>query len=143
MIASSIPGRIRFRHPQLRVHDRAEPARRKVAALSGVEKAQLNERVGSLLVSFDPGRASEQQILEALSLPIDRVDAADEARGRRPPGGLLSLGLLSSLGMTVAAGILKLKWLHVAAGAALVGFVGAHVYRSRKQAGRSEGAVQS
>lgn len=143
MIASSIPGRIRIRHPRLRLHDWAEKARRDVAALPGVDGATLNDRVGSLLVSFDPKRTGEHEIARALDLPADRVEAARQAGRKRMPGGLVSMGLLGSLGLTVAAGFLKLKWLHVAAGAALVVFVGAHVYRSRKQGGRPEGAVQS
>lgn len=142
MISSSIPGRIRIRHPQLRLHDRAERARRDVAALTGIDGATLNERVGSLLVSFDPTRTSEREILLALGLPVDRAVPARDGR-QRMPAGLVSMGLIGSLGLTVAAGFLRLKWLHVAAGAALVAFVGAHVYRSRKQGGRAEGAVQS
>lgn len=147
MIVSSIPGRIRIRHPRLRDRAWAEPACRRLAALPGVE-ARLNERVGSLLVTYDPARADERSIREALDLPAADGGTTDGGTtggdsGWRVPGGALELWVLGSLGLTIATGFLRLRSLHVAAGVVLIASAATHVYRSRagrRERTRSEGA---
>lgn len=140
MIVSSVPGRIRIRHPRLRDVAWAEAARQRVAALPGLE-AVSNPQTGSLLATFDPARVSEERVVELLGLPAPAGAGADPAPSGswRLPARPLETGLLATLGLTVAAGFLKWKWLHVAAGLALCGFVGAHVVRFGAPRASTEG----
>ncbi|MBI2393973.1 MAG: hypothetical protein HYV09_30665 [Deltaproteobacteria bacterium] len=125
MITSSIPGRLRVRHPSLRAASAARTARAAVAALPGVLGAAENAAVGSLLVTYDPARIDEPRILAALGLAASER-AETGGTGSASPAGIPAC-MTASLLVSLGAAAVKVKWLHVTAGIAFVGCVAAHV----------------
>lgn len=130
-IVSSIPGRLRVRHPSLRSRDTAERSRQTLSATPGVQSAEVNLLTGSALVRYDPALVDEPALLGRLALPEPAEDAAPEKLAA--PGAALPRWMGASLALSVGAAALKVKWLHVAAGAAFVALVGVHVAGARRR----------
>ncbi len=60
----SIPGRLRVRAPQLRgASCKADQLCAALARLEGVQDHQFNPKAGSILVLYDPGELTAQEIL--------------------------------------------------------------------------------
>lgn len=127
MITSSIPGRLRLRHASLRAPVAARAAQATASAIPGVRAAVANAAAGSLLVTYDPARVVEGDIVARLGLaegaPREGASLVQPETPVRAIPACMTATLLVSLG----AAALKLKWLHVTAGVAFVGCVAAHV----------------
>jgi hypothetical protein len=91
-IAHRLPGRLRVRVPTLRKRRaEAEQVAGRIAGLDGVLEVEGHPFTGSLLVRFDPARADEGRILDALreATGVRLVVAPGEPRPapRVVPGG--------------------------------------------------------
>lgn len=133
-IASSIPGRIRVRDPQLRQAERLERLRAVLAAGEGVTSSEINPTTGSLLLGYDAATVAPE-IMEALvdaavdaELAAPRPDTA-EARLNR----YAKRGMLASLALSLAfAAAGKKRW-HVLSGGLFLAGLGLHLAVNRKR----------
>ena len=133
-IASSIPGRIRVRDPQLRQAERLERLRAVLAGGEGVTSSEINPTVGSLLLGYDAATVAPE-IMEALvdaavdaELAAPRPDTA-EARLNR----YAKRGMLASLALSLAfAAAGKKRW-HVLSGGLFLAGLGLHLAVNRKR----------
>lgn len=136
-IASSLPGRIRVRDPQLRLADRLERLRSTLAASEGVISAEANPVVGSLLLHYDAAKVAPE-IMEVL------VDAAVDAelatpRHAYPPSTRVRInrvakhGMLGSLALSLVLAAAGQKRWHVISGGLFVAFLGLHLAVHRRR----------
>lgn len=148
-IASFFDGRIRFRHAALRDPDIAARLHAYLTtSLPGVRKAEVNSRIGSLLLEYDPAVLDRAALLdlaaraETLLAPLraDRGEACASGERRpvrRRPGRAqvrraLNRGMLVSLIASVIFGALGRKRAHVALGTLFTALSAAHLYSVRK-----------
>ena len=133
-IASSIPGRIRVRDPQLRQPERLERLRTALAAGAGVASTEINPVAGSLLLHYDAATVAPE-LMEAF------VDAAVDAElaAPRPDTAQTRLnryakhGMLASLALSLAfAAAGKKRW-HVVSGGLFLAGLGVHLAVNRQR----------
>lgn len=143
-IASSIPGRLRVRHPGLRAPEAAQIVTR-LAALPGVETVQHNLRVGSLLVMYDENRLREEDLLAALDVPsAGRADREpEEPVALTVPPRLIAAGMAGTLGLTVYGAIVGKRRLHVTSGMLFLVAVGIHLLAGRRGPAAGEAIQRS
>ena len=151
VVASLLDGRVRVRDEALKSEPRAAQVRDALLATPGVAAAEVNLRVGSMLVLYDAALAAVDQILESiaglLGTSVTPGEAAAQKRPfRMPLAGKVSLsltpavkrrvvniGMFASLLLSVAAAILDLKKLHILAGVVFLALFGDHFYQRKGQ----------
>ena len=93
-IASDLPGRVRFRHDELRTdHELAVRAEAEVATAHGVTDVRVRPLTGSLLVHFDPRTITPKHLLHILDRLLLGPEPAPQA-GKHPP--LVRFGLATT-----------------------------------------------
>ncbi len=75
MIRSFRSGRVRLRAPSLRAEGALDEIRNMLAAYPGIREIQTNTRIGSLLVSYDPARISEESLHAAVAALKEKFPA--------------------------------------------------------------------
>lgn len=134
MVVSTLAGRIRVRTPRLKDAARARAACAGAEELAGVTSARVNRAAGCLVVTFDP-TAVDPVTLE------DRLEALCTGAGERRPrrarlspmaNRITKVGLLTSLGTTLALAAAGQKKAHTAAGVAFVLFASLHALQHRR-----------
>jgi hypothetical protein len=160
-VASHFEGRVRIRDAALTKEPLLSQAREALLALPGVSSVEANPRVGSVLVLYAAAVTALEKLLrtlaEALGVPEQerpKSPAAEPqgATGRVPllsripslpkipfamPSVLKNriinnIGMLASLGLSLAAVLIHLKKLHVLAGIVFVGLFGIHLFERRR-----------
>ena len=83
-VLSALPGRLRVRHVgRRRGLEELETLRDSLQARPEVDAVELNPRTGSLLVFYDPGRVSSEDLRGALSeVGLDLAADVEAARGQ-------------------------------------------------------------
>lgn len=145
MIVRILPGRVRLRTPALRRASNAAALRKALLALTGVQDLQVNARVGSLLVHYDPQVLSEDALRTLLEhhFPGALVSAAPSAAcgrsGAIPTLRLsadqrraLAYAMLTSLGTSLLSLLVHSKKAHVVAGLLFLGGLSVHLSDKRK-----------
>lgn len=151
VVASILNGRVRVRDEALKREPLAAQVRDALLATPGVAAAEVNPRVGSMLVLYDAALAAVEQILKTIEGFIgtgiqESGSVAPQRPGRMPLAGRLSLsltpavkrrvvntGMLVSLALSVAAAVLDFKKLHILAGILFLALFGDHLYQRKEQ----------
>ncbi|WP_405229156.1 heavy-metal-associated domain-containing protein [Lentisalinibacter sediminis] len=134
MIASTVPGRIRIRSGRLKSRKIATAVREAATALDGVNSARVNTAAGSLVVTYDAaendGEALEKK-LEDVCLTAGR-DALPVRRDLQAQlNRVTKVGMIATLGTSLAYGYAGKKKPHIAFGSAFLVFAGLHMLRYR------------
>lgn len=152
IVASLLDGRLRVRDEALKREPLATRVRDALLATPGVAAAEVNPRVGSMLVLYDAALAAVDQILETVagllgtSVQAGPETAAPGRPARMPLSGgmslfpspamkrrVVNLGMLASLALSIAAAVLDFKKLHILAGILFLALFGDHFYQRREQ----------
>lgn len=148
-IASHLPGRLRVRHPELRVASRNQALQDTLRGWDGVRSVTGNPATGGVLIQYDAARIPPAdmavRIGAALRPPVSgnadgRAEAAEAIPVSAPAPTPLSwrvnraakIGMLGSLSGTLLA-LAVGKKLHAAFGMAHLAFLAAHLTVHRKK----------
>lgn len=135
-IVAAIPGRIRIRDGGLRQPDRQARLHTALMKLPGVQRAQGNANAGSVIVHYDASRVSPQRIETLIDKAVDAElaqprDKAAIARRMRI-NRAAKIGMLGSLGASLALAATGNKRLHAATGMVFVACLGVHLATHRR-----------
>lgn len=91
----SLPGRLRVRMSRLRgCPEEVQRLRALLQRVHGIRSVSTNDRLGSLLITYDTGVVGEHQLWEALQLPAGGGSVAvirpDPSSGSAAPGAALA-----------------------------------------------------
>lgn len=143
-IVSSIPGRLRLRHPLLRQHERSDDLSTRLRGLEAVVSVEANPITGSLLVIYDAARcaraAMERQITglgesRGETGPADRGNESPAPSSRaaaRQLNRLAKLGMMASLPVSLAFAAAGGKKLHALTGGVFSVLLLAHLVVHRR-----------
>lgn len=144
------PGRVRVRDHAWRDAATLETLAGRVRAIRGVTSTRGNPLTGSLLVLFDPAQAEAATVLRALGVPSPSPAAGAQAPATKKPAAArrrarhprplrmrvnqaAKIGMLGSLGVSLALAASGRKHGHVAAGGVFLACLGTHLTVYRKQ----------
>ncbi len=147
-IVSSLPGRLRLRHPALRRRSVAAEVAAALAGRPGMRSAEANPRTGGLLITWDaallPLAEAEAAALAALAAASGgKTEAAPATEIRSPPRRRfaatyrrirvpVNVGMLVTLGGSVVA-LAASRRAHAALGVAHLGFLALHLVQYRRR----------
>lgn len=143
-IVSSIPGRLRLRHPLLRHHDQSIDWSTKLGALDAVLSVDANPRTGSLLVHYDAarcGRAAMEAQITGLGEPsreeepagtIDDSPSPSRRAAAREWNRIAKLGMMASFPVSLALAATGSKKLHAVTGGVFSILLLAHLVVHRR-----------
>ena len=97
-IRSYFPGRLRARHASLKNAETVKQVKTFLAGLEGVRSVEINPRVGSLLLLWDPAKLDIEQLkaLASAALPEEKpVPAKSAATRQRAPAKGFQIGDLN------------------------------------------------
>jgi len=151
VVASLLHGRMRVRDAGLKKDALAAQVTDALLETPGVASAEVNLRVGSLLVLYDAAVVGAQAVLDTISgflgSPEEEVPV-EEAQGPSgrsccgrmslsvPPAvrrRIVNLGMMASLALSVAAAVFDLKKLHVLAGIVFLALFGDHFLQKKER----------
>ncbi|WP_029896090.1 HMA2 domain-containing protein [Desulfohalovibrio reitneri] len=139
MNTAATTGRVRFRNEALKVAEVAYSIRDSLLEAKGVLQVEVNKRIGSLLVLYDRGKTSAEQVMgkiaTTLGIDVEKVKnrarnagkALKSAKGRR----YVKRGMMASLGGALAALTVSENW-HVVGGSVFLGFLTLHLYQNQR-----------
>lgn len=143
-IVSSIPGRLRLRHPLLRHHEQSTDWSAKLSALEAVLSVEANTRTGSLLVHYDVSRC-ERAAMEAQITGLGEVSREEEPTATfddspspsrraaaREWNRLAKLGMMASFPVSLALAATGSKKLHAVTGGVFSVLLLAHLVVHRR-----------
>lgn len=132
MIVSTVAGRIRVRSNRLKSARFAESVEKRLRGLEGIADVRTNPAAGSLIVSYDTQRIDTVELedrLEHWCVPPSN-GARNGGRGvSRHLNRATKIGMMATLGTSIAAGFLGNKKAHIGFGTAFVAFAGMHMFR--------------
>ena len=153
-ITSFVDGRVRVRHPALHDATQAAQVRELLGLMPGIVSVTVNSRTGSLLLVYDPAQLSKEDLIRlgeqwawqsGESVPSAKLpelctpSCAPSALGslfrgygRRRMSRCVNMGMLTSLGASLAFGMTGRMAGHVAAGGLFVLFNVVHLYMYRR-----------
>jgi len=156
-VKSFVDGRIRLRHPALCSPDNAALLLEMINAVDGVRSTTLNPVTGSLLLEYDPSVLDLQTLLD-MAAPLETfvgshvkqnssldMQPKESQNGRKSPAGScsrgflqrgkrrpLNLGMLFTLGTSMAFALAGRMTGHVAWGLAFLALGSVHIGIHRK-----------
>lgn len=130
MIVSNLKGRLRLKDPLLRVKDIRRKVEELLNSLGGIRQYELNSRVGSLLIIYDPAIQKVDSLLKALRRVLPWI----EREGSPKPSELkyLNIAMLFSLTLSILGALGGLWTFHLYFGLLFLASLGLHLYRYRK-----------
>ena len=146
-VRSYMPGRLRLRHPALKSPEAASALNDFLGKMEGVTALEINPRVGSLLLYWDPEKLDIESLKAMALMFLPKEEKAEEAEKPCPLSGLNPLHSTKAVNQFVnrsmtATFLLMLSGLvpglrlgrqvHVAAGAAFAALAAWHMARYRK-----------
>lgn len=144
-IRSYIPGRIRIRHPALKSEAAEAAVRGFLEKMEGVTGLELNRRVGSLLLTWDPAKLDIEQLraMALFCLPAEKKEEKKECllaslsplRGAKAVNRMVNRSMTVSYLLLLASlvpGIRAGRAIHTAAGIAFTAALAWHMTRYRK-----------
>ena len=139
-ITSFIDGRVRVRHPALRVEENAAPLRELLGSLPGMRQVAINSRTGSLLLEYDPARLSREDLLALAGQWETFVAAEAPAHRKKNVLGLTRAqairythrGMLLSLAASIGFAALGRERGHIVAGGLFLLLNALHLHTFRK-----------
>lgn len=141
-IVSSIPGRLRLRHPSLRGCAQRSAVSACVSALPGVLSVDANPQTGSLLVRYDATRC-ERAAMEAQlaglfpavpdALPGEAENSANSRRAvAREWNRVAKLGMMASLPLSLVLAAAGSKKTHALTGGVFTALLLVHLVVHRR-----------
>jgi len=146
-IVSHLPGRLRLRHPELRMVSRNQALQATLRGWDGVLSVTGNHVTGGVLIHYDAARippADMETRIGAALWPLVSGKSAERTKTPEPPPSstpspmswrvnrAAKIGMLGSLSGTLLA-LAVGKKLHAAFGAAHLAFLAAHLTIHRKK----------
>ena len=130
-------GRMRLRMPQLKNDETAAKIFDQVRNVAGVEKADINEATGSLLIRFVPELFDEQHLEKILQHNVEGrfpgLRTVPKKILRSKDFRRIENGSMMLFGAATLAAIALKNWkFHTYAGCIYTVFTGLHMYRYRK-----------
>lgn len=135
-IASSSPGRIRIRDLALRNRNRIESVQQALEGIDGIHDVAANVAAGSVVLHYDPGTIAPAELERRIDAIIDTALAAPGKPGRhtirRQVNRAAKIGMLGSLGASLALAAAGSKRWHAVTGGVFVACLGVHIGLHRK-----------
>lgn len=135
-IVASSPGRIRIRDLALRSRARIEEVEQALGDLTGIHTVQSNATAGSLVLHYDAGTTNPAELERHIDAIVDAAVAAQRKPGRRAlrqhANRIAKVGMLGSLGASLALAAAGDKRWHAITGGVFVACLGVHVGLHRK-----------
>ncbi len=153
-VASSLPGRIRLRHPALRNPDRLARLQRTIAQWSHVQAIMANAKVGSLLMHYDVTAVPHEDFVRQCELAFKEVlptpartapppsasrshlrSSGGQSRGGTPrvrANRMAKRAMLASLAATMLLAALGAKRWHLWTAIAFLHALGVHLWVHRR-----------
>lgn len=138
-ICSYLEGRVRLRHQALKNAGLAGQLESLLRTLPGVEKAQVNSRIGSLLLEYDPQKLSRedlQSLLRRGELLLNVSAASKAAQGTACNRAYLRRwtyrAALASLAISTIAGFRGRPRAHVLTGGLFLALNACHLWNVRR-----------
>ncbi|MBK1687591.1 HMA2 domain-containing protein [Rubrivivax gelatinosus] len=145
-IVSSVPGRLRLRDARLRRDALRDAVLARLDSLPALRTLRANAAAGSVVVEYDGTRVDEaamcREVLDAVAPWLPAREAAPSpapaaARPRRPGrrrqlARATNVGMLASLGSSLALAAAGAKAAHVATGSVFLGLLGVHLAMHRR-----------
>lgn len=131
-IASSVPGRIRFRDTALRDPSALAGLESVLGALDGVTSTHGNAVAGSIVVRYERARIKPGGIVQAVAATLGgaRPGAARPLKLR--VNRYVKIGALSTLSVSLMLAAARRRGAHAALGCAFLACLGAHLYINRR-----------
>lgn len=133
-IVSALPGRIRIRDPLLRKRAVLEQLLPLLENQPGIESLKANPAAGSLVILTTPGtlmETVETQLDEALAQALGAARKIVHTRSANLHR-YTKIGMLGSLGASMALIAAGQKKGHALTGSVFLGFLGLHLYHYRR-----------
>lgn len=135
-IASSSPGRVRIRDLALRDRHRIAQFEAHVRRIEGIQELQANVVAGSVVVFYDSTQIKPRELEDRIDQLVDTVLAIPRTRVRRSlrnrANRLAKIGMLASLGGSLALAATGNKRWHALSGGAFLACLGVHIGLHRK-----------
>ena len=135
-IASSSPGRVRIRDLALRDHHRIEQFEAQLRRIEGIQELQSNPVAGSMVILYDRARLDALELESQIDELVDRVLATPRSPARRSlrsrANRIAKVGMLGSLGASLALAATGNKRWHALSGGVFVACLGVHITLHRK-----------
>lgn len=141
-IVSSLPGRLRLRDARLRRDALREAVLARLDALPALRTLRANAAAGSVVVEYDGTRVDEaamcREVMDAVApwlaaaVPPAAAPKPRRASRRRKLARANNLGMLASLGGSLALAAAGAKSAHVATGTVFLGLLGVHLAMHRR-----------
>lgn len=132
MIVSTVSGRIRLRSNRLKSRKIATKAMQQAEELAGVTDVRINPAAGSLVVSYDTRAVDTVELedqLEVLCMPPKLTQRDTRKIIGRYANKATKVGMLTTLGTSLAYAYMGNKKAHIRFGQAFVVFAGLHLLR--------------
>lgn len=136
-IVAAIPGRIRIRDGGLRQPDRLQRLDGVLAELPGVTSVRGNPANGSIVVHYDAAQVAPEHMEKLLERTVDAELALprdkDAINRRLRINRAAKIGMLGSLGASLALAAVGNKRWHATTGVVFVACLGVHLATHRRQ----------
>ena len=138
LVTSHFAGRVRIRDERLKKDSLLAGVKEALLATPGITGVEANPRVGSLLILYSAAATGLEKIQKIISDFVGsgveeaaakvksttaRITTVIPAKVKK---NVVNIGMLASLLLSVAAGILHLKKLHILAGVVFLALFGVH-----------------
>lgn len=144
-ITSHFGGRARIRSEKFKNGSVAASVREDLAAAPGIEKIEVNSRVGSLLVFYSESvtdlNSISELIAKSLDAEADPMSAAPSTNDntmcrplfpKRLKRNITNIGMLAALLLSMIGAVFHFKKLHVLTGIIFLALFGDHFYERRE-----------
>lgn len=147
-VRSYVPGRIRLRHPALKSPEAVKALQEFLGKMAGVTSLEVNPRVGSLLLYWDPEKLDIESLkaMAVMMLPKEEEKTEEEKKAcplaaLNPLHGSKAVNQFVNRSMTatfllmlsgLVPGLRLGRQVHIAAGAAFAALAAWHMARYRK-----------
>jgi len=147
MIVSFVDGRMRVRDESLKNTFIAKMIKEGLTSLGGVIEVITNQRVGSILIIYEPTRVAINDIISVINRYIAIPDKADRFRTsgndsleiflkqkslKLSVRKIANTGMLASLLLMLFASVLDFTGVHIIAGLIFLLFLSLHLFIYRK-----------
>ena len=141
LLVSSVPGRLRARHPSTRPPASLAAIARRLRTLTGVVEVRPNQTARSLVVVYDPQVTRQWQMEEGVRDALtEALPTLDRQHLQGTPEPLVrrfnrysKVGAAGALGTSIALALVGSRRWHAWTGWAAVGLLGVHLYVHRKR----------
>lgn len=132
---SSIPGRIRWKHNNLKNNELLLEVKSKFESLKEIYRVEINRPAGSVTLFYDPAIGPgdfEKSSLSLLKPYFPDQPGIQKNTIKKTLRKITKIGALASIGLTLGGIIAKNYKFHGYMGYLFLGFLGTHIFQNRK-----------